>query len=83
MATESIHDFVESKRDGGYGVALIAPDGEILAPYVDPDDYPDMEVNTTMTGPNGHGTGEYDGYLLVLHGGAIEEMYRAKENYYD
>lgn len=79
---ESIFDYEEENRANGYGVAFIDPNGRILTPYIDPSDYPDLEVQTSQTSPNGKGIGKYEGYLLLLHSGVAEDWYSRDINYY-
>ena len=66
----SIFDFVEHWKNEGYGIALVEKTTQIVvAPYVDPSDYPDLMFRSLN-----NGTSSVCGkYTLVFHSGCLED----------
>ena len=65
----SIFEYVEHWKNEGYGIALVDKSNDIvLAPYVDPSDYPTLMF--TSLGNGGHST--CGKYYLTFHSGCLE-----------
>lgn len=76
----SIRDIVEHNSEDGYGSALIVVDtDEIIDPYVDPSDWPDLEFTNAYGGRDTTGK-----YFIEIHSGQLEHEYskqrKAKKN---
>jgi len=67
-----IFQFVHEWENEGYGIALISPDGKVVAPYIDPSDYPDMVLNKNDNGAKVI-SGKYKDYFIAFHSGSLEE----------
>lgn len=66
----SIFDFVDHWKDGGYGIALVDANTDVVvSPYVDPSDYPSLAL-TSMN----NGAKSTDGkYYIMFHSGSLED----------
>jgi len=74
----SIFDVVKNITEGGYGGALIEKETDkILAEYVDPSDYPDLEFSFSHGGKDTTGK-----YFIIPHSGQLEgeEYYSQQKN---
>ncbi len=67
----SIFDFVDEWADEGYGIALVR-DGNVITPYIEPSDYPDMTLDSLNDGAVVL-TGAYAGAHLEFHSGQLEK----------
>jgi len=68
MKTQSIFDYLSSRENDGHGYAILDPRGMVVDPYVDPSDYPDMEVDE-----HGKGINKYNGWWIHCHDGILEQ----------
>jgi len=66
----SIFEFVECWKDEGYGIALVDKETDIvIAPYVDPSDYPTL----MFTSLNNGSYSTCGKYYLTFHSGCLED----------
>ena len=72
QTTTTIFELVNSWGQEGYGIALINPDDEVVEPYIDPSDYPDIILDSNRTGANVI-EGKYKNYYIIFHSGQLEE----------
>lgn len=68
----NIFDYVEQKQEDGYGVALIDNNDQIITPYVDPSDYPDIELSGNGSAPRIINDPSKDGWFVMIHSGILE-----------
>lgn len=69
MKPISIFEFVQYWEQEGYGIALVDKETDIvLAPYVDPSDYPTLMFKTYNNGSNS----TCGKYYLTFHSGCLE-----------
>ena len=68
----NIFDYVEQKQEDGYGVALIDNNDQIITPYVDPSDYPDIELSGNGSAPRVINDPSKDGWFVMIHSGILE-----------
>lgn len=77
--TQTLQEAEASVRDRGLGLALVAPGGRVLAPYVDPDEYPDAVVTMaeypggpSLFGAAVDGPDLGPGHTVHVHAGVLE-----------
>lgn len=67
-AVTNIFDYMDAQEGDGYGHALINQEGIVVQPYLDPSDFPTLEVTS-----RGRGVGTYEGWWICRHSGILEE----------